>query len=113
MEKSGLVIRDRRPGDLPAIVEIGNDSNPPDAHRTLEEAKRGEALFDQSSNPVRLIAEIDGQPVGFGILQRDFFEHDRAQQNGRTARRAGNSGSMSMCCKRLELRATEMECQEL
>jgi hypothetical protein len=47
------------------------------------------------------------------ILQRDFFEHDRAQQNGRTARRAGNSGSMSMCCKRLELRATEMECQEL
>jgi GNAT superfamily N-acetyltransferase len=61
-----IEIRERRDDERPAELDIFNEAFPPDWRSTLEEMKSWEAMERPEDDVIRLLALVDGQPVGAG-----------------------------------------------
>jgi GNAT superfamily N-acetyltransferase len=68
-----LTIREREPDELAIEVEISNASFPPDWHSSVDEVEGWESLRQPEDIALRLLAFLDGEPVGVGKC--DFREH--------------------------------------
>ncbi len=70
MTLQDLQIRERRPDELAAQVDVFNDAFPPDWHSSLEEMEGWEAMRRPEDPILRLLALAEGRPVGAGHSSR-------------------------------------------